>query len=131
MILTARVYERPPPEIGHRLLGMRFWPRGVRKEAVDGWEKELAPSAELLRSYRAGRIEWEEFAGRYRAGVSERWELLNELARRAARDTVTLLCGCRDESRCHRTLLSEAVEERQRATKWSPLHRTSNLELRA
>ena len=58
MILTARVYERPPPEIGHRLLVMRFWPRGVRKEAVDGWERELAPSAELLRAFRAERIEW-------------------------------------------------------------------------
>ena len=33
-------------------------PRGVRKEAVDGWERELAPSAELLRAFRAERIEW-------------------------------------------------------------------------
>ena len=89
---------------------MRFWPRGVRKEAVDGWERELAPSAELLRSYQAGRIDWEEFAGRYTAEVSERRELVDELARRAERATVTLLCGCRDESRCHRTLLKEMLE---------------------
>ena len=89
---------------------MRFWPRGVRKEAVDGWERELAPSAVLLRAYRAGGIEWEEFAERYRAEVSERRELVDELARRAQRGTVTLLCGCRDESRCHRTLLKETVE---------------------
>ncbi len=60
MILTARIYEPPPPEDGYRLHVMRFWPRGVRKEAVDGWERELAPSAELLRAYRAGRVEWAE-----------------------------------------------------------------------
>ena len=111
MILTARVYEPPSPEDGYRLLVMRFWPRGVRKEAVDGWERELAPSAELLRSYRAGRIAWQEFARRYRAQVSKRRYLVDELAGRAERDTVTLLCGCRDESRCHRTLLKEMVED--------------------
>ena len=39
-------------EDGERLLVMRYWPRGVRREAVDRWLRDLAPSPELLREYR-------------------------------------------------------------------------------
>ncbi len=112
MIRVGRIYDPPSSDDGERLLIMRYWPRGVRKDAVDGWERELAPSADLLRAYRAAQIEWEEFAGRYRAAVGEKRELLEDLARRARGGTITLLCGCADESQCHRTLLKEMVEER-------------------
>ena len=115
-VRTARVYDPPSPDDGYRLLIMRFWPRGVRKDAIDAWERDLAPSVELLRAYRNGRIEWEEFARRYRAEVGGRQELLADLASRVRSGTVTLLCGCEDESRCHRTLLREMVEELRGAT---------------
>lgn len=113
MIRAARVYDPPSPDDGYRLLIMRLWPRGVRKDAVDGWEKELGPSTELLRAYRTGRIAWEELARRYRAEMGEKRELLEQLAQRAREGTVTLLCGCEDESRCHRTLLKELAEARE------------------
>ncbi len=116
MIRTARIYDPPSPDDGYRLLVMRFWPRGVRKDAVDAWAKELGPSAELLRAYRAGQIDWEEFASRYRAEVGESRDLLEDLSRRARGGTVTVLCGCQDDSRCHRTLLKAIVEEKQQAT---------------
>ncbi len=112
MIRTARVYDPPTPRDGHRLLVMRLWPRGVRKNAVDAWEKELAPSVELLRAFRRGDIAWGEFARRYRAEMRAQGELVDSVARLAKRRTVTLLCGCEDESRCHRTLLRELVERR-------------------
>ena len=82
----------------------------MRKDAIDRWEKELGPSTELLRAYRAGQIDWAEFARRYRAEMREKPELLAELAKRAARGTVTLLCGCEEESKCHRGLLKAMVE---------------------
>ena len=41
---TKRIYDSPSPEDGYRLLVMRRWPRGIRKQAVDAWERELAPS---------------------------------------------------------------------------------------
>ncbi len=110
-IRTKRIYDPPSPEDGERLLIMRFWPRGIRKDAVDGWERDLAPSAELLRAYRSGPMEWEELARRYRAEMGEKRELLAELSARGERGTVTLLCSCRDESRCHRSLLKALVEE--------------------
>ena len=37
-------------------------------------------------------------------------ELLAELARHAQNETVTLLCSCQDETRCHRTLLKGLIE---------------------
>ena len=111
MIKIKRIYDPPSPDDGERLLVMRLWPRGVRKDAVDRWEKELGPSTDLLRAYRAGQFDWGEFARRYRAEMREKPELLEELSKRAARGTVTLLCGCADESRCHRGLLRELVEE--------------------
>ncbi len=111
MIRTARIYDSPTPDDGHRLLVMRFWPRGIRKDAVDGWQRALAPSADLLRSYQSEAVAWEEFARRYRTEVGAQPGALADLQRRADNGTVTLLCGCHDESRCHRTLLKEIVEE--------------------
>jgi uncharacterized protein YeaO (DUF488 family) len=110
VIRTKRVYDLPSPDDGYRLLVMRLWPRGVRKDAVDGWEKELAPSLDLLRAFQSGRVDWDEFARRYRAEVAEKRALLEDLSRRGKEGAVTLLCGCGDESRCHRTVLRELVE---------------------
>jgi uncharacterized protein YeaO (DUF488 family) len=109
VIKTKRIYDPRAQDDGYRLLVMHLWPRGVRKDAVDGWEKELGPSTELLRVYRAGGVEWAEFARRYRAEMRKKAELLEAVAKRARKCTVTLLCGCEDESRCHRTLLTKIL----------------------
>jgi len=110
MIRTKRIYDPPSPEDGYRLLVMRLWPRGVRKAAVDGWEKDLGPSHELLTSFRAGKLGWEDFAVRYREEMSGREELVGRYRDLGRSETVTLLCSCHDEARCHRTLLKEILE---------------------
>ena len=48
-VRLKRAYEPPEPSDGTRILIDRLWPRGVSKAeaAIDRWEKELAPSAEL------------------------------------------------------------------------------------
>jgi uncharacterized protein YeaO (DUF488 family) len=107
---TKRIYDPPAPSDGERVLVMRLWPRGVRKDAVDSWEKELGPSVDLLRDYRDGKITWAEFARRYRAEMRAQTEAVERLRRRARRRTVTLLCGCEEEPRCHRGLLRKVVE---------------------
>lgn len=107
MIATRRVYERPGPRDGTRVLVMRLWPRGIRKARVDVWEKELGPVLPLLRAFRAGTLGWAEYRRRYRAGLA-RPEARAAVARvraLARRGRVTLLCGCPDEARCHRSLL--------------------------
>jgi uncharacterized protein YeaO (DUF488 family) len=55
-------------------------------------------------------VAWREFARRYRAEMGAKRELLEELSSRSRRRTVTLLCGCEEESRCHRGLLKALVE---------------------
>ena len=48
MIKLKRIYEDAELSDGYRDLVDRLWPRGVRKSGqLDGWLKDLAPSAEL------------------------------------------------------------------------------------
>jgi len=101
------VYEPPVAADGTRVLTMRYWPRGVRKEKVDVWLRELAPVVPLLRAYLDGAITWAQFRPRYRAGLRrpEAQAALAEVRALAAKGPITLLCGCADPARCHRTLL--------------------------
>jgi uncharacterized protein YeaO (DUF488 family) len=106
-IRTKRVYDAAAASDGVRVLVMRYWPRGIRRERVDVWLRELAPVIPLLRGYLDGAITWAQYQPRYRAGLRrpEAQAALAEVRRLARRGPVTLLCGCPDPRRCHRTLL--------------------------
>ncbi len=107
MIHTKRVYDPPGRTDGARVLVMRLWPRGIRKDRVDLWLKEIGPVVPLLRAYRDGKLGWAEYRRRYLAGL-ERPEAREAVARvrgLARKGPVILLCGCPDETRCHRSLL--------------------------
>jgi uncharacterized protein YeaO (DUF488 family) len=104
---TKRIYDPPADADGTRVLIMRYWPRGIRRDKVDVWLRELAPVIPLLRGFLDGAITWAQYRPRYLAGLDrpDAQEQLAELRRLAGRGRVTLLCGCADERRCHRTLL--------------------------
>jgi len=107
VIAAKRIYDPPASSDGTRVLIMRLWPRGIKKGRVDVWLKELGPVLPLLRAFRGGKLTWPQYTRRYLAGL-ERPEAQEQLAqvRAAAKDgTVTLFCGCQDETRCHRSLL--------------------------
>ena len=57
-IVTWRIYEPPADDDGARVLIMRLWPRGIRKERVSVWLKELGPVPALLRQFLDGAITW-------------------------------------------------------------------------
>jgi len=107
-IRTKRVYDPPSPTDGTRVLVMRLWPRGVPKARVDVWEKDLGPVVALLRAFRAGTVGWPEYRRRYLAGLArpEPRAAAERVLTLARRGRVTLLCGCPDEARCHRSLLA-------------------------
>ena len=109
MIRTKRVYDPPARTDGTRVLVMRLWPRGIRKDRVDLWLKELGPVVALLRAYRGGKLGWAEYRRRYLAGLErpEAREAVAHVRKLARTGPVTLLCGCPDEARCHRSLLRE------------------------
>ena len=106
-IAAKRIYEPAVAADGTRVLTMRYWPRGIRKEQVDVWLRELAPVIPLLRAYLDGQITWAQYTPRYRAGLRrpEAQAALAEVRALARQGPVTLLCGCADPARCHRTLL--------------------------
>jgi uncharacterized protein YeaO (DUF488 family) len=107
-IATKRIYEPADAGDGTRVLIMRLWPRGIRKDRVTIWRKELGPVKELLRDFLDERVDWATYTRRYLAGLErpEAQEAIAEVRALARRGRVTLLCGCADERRCHRSLLA-------------------------
>jgi uncharacterized protein YeaO (DUF488 family) len=118
MIRIKRVYEVPVLEDGTRVLVDRVWPRGVKKEAlrVSQWMKELGPSNELRKFFNHDPARWEEFRKRYRQELrSVRMrQMLRELAELAAKNTVTLVYGAKDETHNQAVALREVLERMTR-----------------
>lgn len=113
MIKTKRVYEAPEDADGLRVLVMRLWPRGIKKERIGVWLKELGADRQLLADWKAGKVDWPTRRRRYLAGldVPAAAAQLDELRALAGKQTVTLLCACKDDRECHRSLLKEVLEE--------------------
>jgi uncharacterized protein YeaO (DUF488 family) len=107
---------------GLRIGTVRHPPRGVPKREhaarnwYDVWFPELAPSAAAVKLGRAATSErqWAAFARRYRAEMAapDKLRILDLLAALSQRCDFSVGCYCADESRCHRSLLRELLEER-------------------
>jgi len=112
-IATKRIYEPADPADGTRVLIMRLWPRGIRRDRVTMWRKELGPVKELLRDFLDKKIDWPTYTGRYLAGLErpEAQEAIAEVQALAEHGRVTLLCGCADQAHCHRSLLAAYLQE--------------------
>lgn len=112
-IKLKRIYDPPADNDGYRILVTRYWPRGVRKEAVDEYRSAIAPSRELIKEYQRGDLSWTTFGRRYKRELSspQGQRELRELAQIARSRVMTLLCFCEIETDCHRTLLREAIIE--------------------
>ena len=116
-IVTRRIYAPASADDGYRVLIMRLWPRGIRTELVDAWLKELGPIPTLLRAFLDEKITWAQYVPRYLVGLErpEAQQAIEEVRRRAREGRVTLLCGCADEQRCHRSLLRAYLLDSPRA----------------
>ena len=111
-VQTKRVYDPPTPADGERVLVMRFWPRGIRKDHIDRWERDLSPPPELIRGWKRGVLSWAQFAARYQEVMQTQQQKIASLAEHSEQRALTLLCGCRDEKHCHRSLLRDMIQER-------------------
>lgn len=114
MLKVKRVYEPRARGDGRRILVDRLWPRGLSKEkaAVDEWLKEIAPSAELRRWFQHDPEKWPEFQKRYRHELRAHNDVLRAIVDRAARGTVTLLYGARDEVHNDAMVLAAVLRRR-------------------
>jgi uncharacterized protein YeaO (DUF488 family) len=97
-VRLKRAYEPPAPSDGYRVLIDRLWPRGVSRNqaSLDGWERELSPSAELRQWFGHEPTRFEEFRRRYIEELRQQRPLLTELRRRAREGTLTLVYAARD-----------------------------------
>jgi uncharacterized protein YeaO (DUF488 family) len=114
MVETKSTYEPPAASDGYRVLVMRYWPRGVAKDKIDVWEKQLGTPPDLIKQWKAKEIGWPQFRRAYLQAMKNQQEkiaALAALAARARRQTVTLLCGCKDASHFHRTILAQLIDE--------------------
>jgi len=114
MVKIKRVYDPPESSDGTRILVMRLWPRGIRREQVDEWNRDVAPSVDLLHAFKRGGLPWNRYVKGYWREIAP--EAVDALRRRARRETITLLCSCPDENHCHRGLLRDAIAKRRRST---------------
>ena len=117
MVQNAR--GRPKRDGEMRVLVTRHWPRGHRREEFV-WMRTLSPSAALLRRYKAGEIDWREFAGLYAEQIAAdrtAQMIIAELHDAAASGEreVVLYCHEAPGKPCHRHILREMVV-RGRAT---------------
>jgi uncharacterized protein YeaO (DUF488 family) len=108
LIELARVYDDEIPD-GRRFLVDRIWPRGVRKEEIglEGWVKDLAPSAELRRWFGHDPGRWAEFRRRYRAELEAHPDACRPLLEAARDADVVLLFAARDAEHNNAVVLRE------------------------
>ncbi|HEX6906324.1 MAG TPA: DUF488 family protein [Terriglobales bacterium] len=112
-VAVKRVYEKPVRSDGARVLVDRLWPRGVRKEAVHTWLKDLAPSDELRRWFHARPQRWDLFRQRYLKELSgeQAAEALEQLYRLAeTRSKLTLLFASRDLAHNNAIVLKQLLD---------------------
>jgi uncharacterized protein YeaO (DUF488 family) len=116
MLKLKRAYEEPSPEDGERVLVERLWPRGLSKEraGIDLWLKEVAPSTELRKWFGHDPARWEEFRRRYWEELENKPEPVNQLRKKARRETVTLVYAARDEEHNGALALQQFLKRRGR-----------------
>ena len=112
---------RQPGE-GVRIGTVRRPPRGVPKtdfarlDYYDVWYPNLSPSAELVAEalHAADERAWAAFVRKFRREMStpDRGRELDVLAALSHHANLSIGCYCRDESRCHRSVLRELLRER-------------------
>lgn len=108
--IDKSVYAPPEETDGKRILVMTLWPRGISKDEVDVWMKELGTPRELIKRYKSGKVKLAEFRSEYAKSLKGKEDLLQGLALESKKGTITLLCTEKDPSTCHRSVLKEAIE---------------------
>lgn len=111
-VRMKRAYDPAESGDGYRVLIDRLWPRGVSRERakLDGWEKELSPSAELRQWFGHEPSRFEEFRRRYIEELRGKRPRLAALRRRARNGTLTLVYSAHDTEHNDAVVLAEVLQ---------------------
>ncbi len=109
LIHLQRVYEAQLPFVHPAFLVDRLWPRGVRKERLEGaqWLKEVAPSTPLRQAFHAVPDAWDVFVMQYRAELAQQSSWLVIMSALECAGEVTLLYASKDPQRNHAQVLRD------------------------
>jgi uncharacterized protein YeaO (DUF488 family) len=117
-IALKRVYEKPAPEDGARILVDRLWPRGIAKvkAKVDLWLKDISPSNDLRKRFHGRPEDWTGFKRAYAAELKspEAKAAVTELRRHLRAGPVTLLYAAHDEEHNNAVALLTWLKRRAR-----------------
>src|SRR5690606_12033237 len=107
-----RIYEKPTPSDGYRILIDRVWPRGVSKEEakLDEWNKDIAPSTALRKWFGHKPELFDEFSVRYQEELHNKIEELKRIKGIAKKQKLTLLYGAKNEQVNHAVILEEVLK---------------------
>jgi uncharacterized protein YeaO (DUF488 family) len=110
-VRVKRAYDPPTPSDGYRVLIDRLWPLGVSREraALDEWDRELAPSAELRQWFAHDPDRFGEFRRRYIGELSHQRARIADLRRRAREGAVTLVYAAHDTEHNDAVVLAEVL----------------------
>jgi len=112
MIKIKRVYDKPTKEDGFRILVDRLWPRGISKEKVDLWLKEVAPSNDLRNWFSHDPKKWEEFKRKYERELQDKQELIHKIKQaEKEKGIVTLLYSTRNKEHNNAIALNIMLEK--------------------
>ena len=111
-IVLKRIYEKPSPEDGYRVLVDRIWPRGMAKDKakLDEWMKAVAPSDQIRKSFHAGTLSWGEFRTRYLSELKTHRDEVRRLADLAETGRVSLVFSATDEEHNNAVVLKQYLE---------------------
>ena len=113
VILTKSIYEPGDEGDGTRILIMRLYPRGVKKDRFDRWVKELSPSLTLLRAYQNKEKSWDVFRREFIEELQSSQaslEALKRLRSESRKGPVTILCHEKPGLPCHRYIVADLVK---------------------
>lgn len=115
-IRAARIYDRPRPEDGRRVLVDRLWPRGLKRAGapLDLWLPDVAPSAALRKWFAHDPARMDEFRHRYQAELlaADAAGRLEPLWQEIGHGSLTLLTAARDPEISHAAVLRDYLRDR-------------------
>ena len=108
-----RIYDPPGAGEDLRVLVDRVWPRGIARDKVDLWLREIAPSAALRKWYGHVPERWPVFRQKYRKELAANPEAVAELRKAARGRKITLLYGAKDSERNQALVLAEYLGKKR------------------
>jgi uncharacterized protein YeaO (DUF488 family) len=114
MIIIKRVYDSRESSEGKVFLVDRIWPRGIRKAdlKIDGWLKEVAPTAELRRWFHQKPDQWQEFKRQYYKELDRIPEAWKPILKAAQDGDITLLYSSKNREHNNAVALKAYLEEK-------------------